>query len=47
MSPLSPRSILVCSVFSGIELKKGGSYFCRGYADELCSKPEHPAVMKN
>ncbi|WP_166825409.1 polysaccharide deacetylase family protein [Brevibacterium limosum] len=40
-------AVTVRELFSGIELKKGGSYFCRGYADELCSNPEHPAVMKN
>ena len=40
-------AVTVRELFSGIGLKKGGSYFCRGYADELCSNPEHPAVMKN
>lgn len=40
-------AVTVRELFSGIELKQGGSYFCRGYSDELCSNPEHPAVMKN
>ncbi|MFE1083138.1 polysaccharide deacetylase family protein [Brevibacterium sediminis] len=40
-------AVTVRELSSGIEWKKGGSYFCRGYGDELCSNPEHPAVMKN
>lgn len=39
--------VTVSQLFAGIGFEKGGSYFCRGYADELCSNPEHPAVHKN
>ena len=40
-------AVTVSSLFEGIRFEKGGSYFCRGYSDELCSNPEHPAVHKN
>lgn len=39
-------AVTVSSLFEGIRFEKGGSYFCRGYSDELCSNPEHPAVHK-
>lgn len=39
--------VTVSRLFAGIGFEKGGSYFCRGYGDELCSNPEHPAVEKN
>ena len=39
--------VTVSRLFAGIGFEKGGSYFCRGYGDELCSNPEHPAVVKN
>lgn len=39
--------VTVSQLFAGIGFEKGGSYFCRGYADELCSNPEHPAVRKD
>lgn len=39
--------VTVSQLFAGIGFEKGGSYFCRGYADELCSNPEHPTVRKN
>lgn len=40
-------AVTVRELFDGIPWEKGGSYFCRGYADELCSNPEHPSVQKN
>lgn len=40
-------AVTVSSLFEGIRFEKGGSYFCRGYSDELCSNPEHPAVHKD
>lgn len=39
--------VTISQLFAGIGFEKGGSYFCRGYANELCSNPEHPAVHKN
>ncbi|WP_181275366.1 polysaccharide deacetylase family protein [Brevibacterium oceani] len=40
-------AVTVRELFAGIKWEKGGSYFCRGYWDELCSNPEHPSVHKN
>ncbi|WP_166971300.1 polysaccharide deacetylase family protein [Brevibacterium atlanticum] len=40
-------AVTVRELFAGITWEKGGSYFCRGYWDELCSNPEHPSVHKN
>jgi peptidoglycan/xylan/chitin deacetylase (PgdA/CDA1 family) len=40
-------AVTVRELFSGIKWEKGGSYFCRGYWNELCSNPEHPSVHKN
>ena len=39
--------VTVSQLFEGIRFEKGGSYFCRGYADKLCSNPEHPSVLKD
>lgn len=39
--------VTVSQLFEGIGFEKGGSYFCRGYGDELCSTPEHPSVHKD
>lgn len=39
--------VTVSQLFAGLTLEKGGAYFCRGYADKLCSNPEHPSVRKN
>jgi hypothetical protein len=35
-------AVTVRELFAGIPWEKAGSYFCRGYADPLCSNPEHP-----
>ncbi|UVI37593.1 polysaccharide deacetylase family protein [Brevibacterium spongiae] len=40
-------AVTVRELFAGIAWEKGGSYFCRGYSDPLCSNPEHPSVQKN
>ena len=40
-------AVTVRELFAGIDWEPGGSYFCRGYADELCSNPEHPSVHKD
>ncbi|WP_436326444.1 polysaccharide deacetylase family protein [Brevibacterium sp. FAM 27836] len=40
-------AVTVRELFAGIPWEKAGSYFCRGYADPLCSNPEHPSVQKN
>lgn len=40
-------AVTIRELFAGIDWEPGGSYFCRGYADELCSNPEHPAVHKD
>ena len=40
-------AVSVRELFAGIDWEPGGSYFCRGYANELCSNPEHPSVHKD
>lgn len=40
-------AVTVRELFADIPWQKSGSYFCRGYDDELCSNPEHPSVQKN
>ena len=40
-------AVTVRELFADIPWQKSGSYFCRGYADALCSNPEHPSVQKN
>lgn len=40
-------AVTVSELFDGIKWENGGSYFCRGYSDKLCSNPEHPSVHKN
>ncbi|RBP66297.1 peptidoglycan/xylan/chitin deacetylase (PgdA/CDA1 family) [Brevibacterium sanguinis] len=38
-------AVTVSELFAGVEFTDGARYYCRGYADELCSNPEHPAVL--
>lgn len=40
-------AVSVRELFAGIDWEPGGSYFCRGYGNELCSNPEHPSVHKD
>ncbi len=40
-------AVTTSELFAGVELSAGAQYYCRGYGSELCSNPEHPAVLRN